>query len=232
MSELRQQRGHAPPAAIALWCAAMVCGCRPQGDTNGPPQHYDNPGEMIGVFEADERDAWQMPDKVVRSLAISDPAGVVADIGAGSGYFTRRLAYQVPEGRVYAVDVDGAFEDYILENRESWGTPNIEPHLALYEDPLLPPGQLDLVFTANTYAYIRDRAAYFSKVREALKPDGRLVVIDFRPDAAPPGNIAPDPKHRIAQQTAVSELAEAGFVLDREESFLPHQWFLILKRAP
>lgn len=185
---------------------------------------------MIAVFEDDGRDAWQQPEQVMRALQLSDRRAIVADVGAGSGYFTRRLAAEVPEGRVVAVDVDAEFEDYVRANRESWGTPNIEPHLALYDDPMLPDGELDLAFTANTYAYIRDRPAYFTKVFTALKPGGRLVVIDFRPDATPPDNVAPQPSHRIAKDVAVTELTQAGFSLLREETFLPHQWFLILQR--
>jgi SAM-dependent methyltransferase len=184
---------------------------------------------MIAVFEASERDAWQLPDRVVRALPLSGKSAVVADIGAGSGYFTRRLAAEVPDGRVYAVDVDGEFEDYLLEHREAWGTPNIEPHLAIYDDPMLPAGEIDLVFTANTYAFIRDRVGYFGKVRTALRADGRLAIIDFRPDASPPGNIAPAPEHRVPRDTALDELQKAGFELEREETFLPHQWFLVLK---
>ena len=184
---------------------------------------------MIAVFEDEQRDDWQKPDEVVRAIAIDDRGATVADIGSGSGYFTRRLALEVPEGRVYAVDVDGEFEDHLRANREAWGTPNIEPHLALYDDPLLPEGEVDLVFTANTYAYIRDRTAYFTKVRQALKPDGRLVVIDFRPDATPPDGMAPQASHRVARDGALAELEQAGFVLDREETFLAHQWFLVLQ---
>ena len=214
--------------ASILVSVAAIAACHPQG-TAGPPQHYEDPDAMIGVFEADERDAWQLPDRVVRSLAITDQGAIVADVGAGSGYFTRRLAAEVPKGRVYAVDVDGAFEDHILANREAWGTPNIEPHLALYDDPMLPQGELDLVFTANTYAYIRDRVAYFTKVRQALKPGGRLVVIDFRPGAQAPGGVAPEDKFRITRDVAVGELEQAGFVLDHEETYLPHQWFLVLQ---
>lgn len=187
---------------------------------------------MIEVFEDSERDAWQMPDEVVRALPLPRRDATVADIGAGSGYFTRRLAAEVPEGRVYAVDVDGEFEDYLLANREAWGTPNIEPHLAMYDDPMLPSGGIDLVFAANTYAYIRDRVGYFDKVRSALRADGRLVLIEFRPDANPPGSIAPDPEHRVSREAALAELAEAGFTLEREETFLPHQWFLVLKPTP
>jgi predicted methyltransferase len=204
--------------------------CHPTG--SGPPQHYDDPKAMIDVFESSERDAWQEPDKVVRALPIPARNLVIADIGAGSGYFTRRLAARVPEGRVYAVDVDGEFADYLLEHREAWGTPNIEPHLAMYDDPMLPGGEIDLVFTANTYAYIRDRVAYFSKIRAALKPGGRLAVIDFRPDAQVPAHVAPEPRYRIAQDAAARELELAGFRVVDQPSFLKSQWFLVLEPKP
>ncbi len=187
---------------------------------------------MIAVFEDADRDQWQLPDQVVRALSLNDKRAVVADIGAGSGYFTRRLAAEVPEGRVYAVDVDGEFEDYLLEHREEWGTPNIEPHLAIYDDPMLPGAALDVVFTANTYAYIRNRVDYFGKVHAALKPQGRLVIIEFRPDGTPPGDIAPAPQHRVSRDAALEELSRAGFTLAHEETFLPHQWFLILQPSP
>lgn len=212
--------------------APLLASCRTGGPGSGPPQHYDDPAAMIAVFEEPERDAWQLPDRVVRALPFPSKSAVVADIGAGSGYFTRRLAAEVPDGRVYAVDVDGKFEDYLLEHREAWGTPNIQPHLAIYEDPMLPAGEIDLVFTANTYAFIRKRVGYFSKVRTALSAEGRLAIIEFRPDASPPGNIAPAPEHRIGREQAIAELEKAGFTLEREETFLPYQWFLVLKPTP
>jgi SAM-dependent methyltransferase len=216
---------------LAAWLAAwpLLTACPRKGPTGGPPQHYEDPKAMIAVFEDSDRDAWQLPDRVVRALPLPSRSAVVADIGAGSGYFTRRLAAEVPDGRVFAVDVDGEFEDYLLEHREGWGTPNIQPHLAIYDDPMLPAGELDLVFTANTYAFIRDRVGYFGKVRTALSAEGRLAIIDFRPDASPPGNIAPAPEYRVARETALDELQKAGFTLEREETFLPHQWFLILQ---
>jgi len=198
---------------------------------NGPPQHYEDPKEMIKVFEDQERDSWQQPDKVVRALPIERRDAVVADIGAGSGYFTRRLAQRVPEGRVYAVDVDGEFADYMLEHREGWGTPNIEPQLAMYDDPMLPAGELDLVFTANTYAYIRDRVGYFTKVRAALKAGGKLAVLDFSPEAEVAQHMAPDPKFRVSRDQAVEELGRAGFKVVDEPTFLTKQWFLVLEPA-
>ncbi|MBX7080361.1 MAG: class I SAM-dependent methyltransferase [Nannocystaceae bacterium] len=205
--------------------------CR-RGGGGGPPQHYEDPKAMIAVFEAANRDPWQQPDRVVKALPIDRRDMVLADIGAGSGYFTRRLAARVPEGRVFAVDVDGEFADYLLAHREQWGTPNIEPRLAMYEDPMLPVGELDLVFTANTYAYIRDRVAYFRKVREALRPGGRLVVIDFLPQAQVPATMAPDPRYRVARDAAVRELELAGFRVVDEPNFLALQWFLVLEPTP
>jgi SAM-dependent methyltransferase len=222
----RRARAWALPVLASV---PLLAACPRGGAGTGLPQHYEDPKAMIAVFEDSERDAWQLPDRVVRALPFASKSAVVADIGAGSGYFTRRLAAEVPDGRVYAVDVDGELEDYLLEHREAWGTPNIQPHLAIYDDPMLPARELDLVFTANTYAFIRDRVGYFSKVRAALTADGRLAIIDFRPEATPPGNIAPAPEHRVSREAALGELQQAGFELEREESFLPHQWFLVLK---
>ncbi len=184
---------------------------------------------MIERFEDPQRDEWQQPDQVVAALPLESKSATVADIGAGSGYFTRRLAMRVPEGRVYAVDVDGEFEDYLLENREAWGTPNIEPHLAHYDDPMLPEAALDLVFAANTYAYIRSRIPYFTRVRKTLTPTGHLALLDFRPSATAPAGIAPAPEYRVGAEQAKRELAQAGFEVVKEEEFLPHQWFLVLR---
>jgi predicted methyltransferase len=213
-----------------LLCAAVAGGCAGRSDTL--PQHYADPTAMIEVFEDPARDSWQLPDRVIRALPIPSNAATIADIGAGSGYFTRRLAREVPGGKVYAVDVDDRFQRYLIEQREAWGTPNIEPHLAHYEDPLLPSAEIDLVFTCNTYPYIRERVAYFRKVRDALRPGGALVVIHYRPDATPPDDSAPEPKFRIDEPTTLAELEAAGFVLDRQETFLPHQYLFVFRPAP
>jgi predicted methyltransferase len=212
-------------AALGLY---LACQTRP----DQLPQHFPDPQAKIVEFEAGSREAWQMPDRVVRSLGISSKAAVIADIGAGSGYFSRRLAAQVPEGRVYAVDVDDAFQQFILQNRESWGTPNIEPRLAFYDDPALPDGEIDLVFLSNTYPYIRERAVYLQRIHQALRPGGRVAIVDFRQGAKPPPEAAaPDPKHRLSAEEVRAEMQQAGFVFEREETYLPHQYFLIFTPA-
>ena len=125
------------------------------------------------------RDGWQQPQRVVESLDLR--AGQhVADLGAGGGYFTFDLADAVtPEGTVYAVDVDPDMADYLRDRAAESGYPNVQVVLAEYDDPLLPAGQVDLIFTCNTYHHFQDRAAYFERAGRALRPDGRVAIIEF-----------------------------------------------------
>lgn len=192
---------------------------------------YDDPKKALAEMDDARRDAWLMPDKVVRALQIPAKDGIIADIGAGSGYFSRRLAAEVPAGTVYAVDIDDEFRGYIEQNRESWGTPNIEPHLAFADDPALPEKGIDYVFVSNTYPYLRARVNYFKKIRMALKPGGQLAIINFKPDADVPDNTAPAREFRTTREAVIAELQQAGFVVAREETFLPYQYFLIFKQA-
>lgn len=218
-----------PPILWALAAALGATACRKEAVAD---MDYDDPKQAIAAMEDTQREAWEMPDQIVRTLKITAKDAVIADIGAGSGYFSRRLAAEVPAGKVYAVEIDDEFRAYIESQREGWGTPNIEPHLAFYDDPALPESAVDLVFVANTYAYLRGRVDYFRKVRRALKPGGRLAIIDFRPDAAAPEQFAPDPKYRVPPEAVIAELARAGFALEREETFLPYQYFLVFQVAP
>lgn len=219
-------------ALVALALLALP-GCEPKNGDTALPQHYADKEAALKRFDDPERDAWAMPDRVVDALPIEAPDLTVADIGAGSGYFSRRIAKKVPDGKVYAVDVDTDFKRHIEAHRDEWGTPNIEPRLAVYENPLLPVGEIDLVFVSNTYAYIRDRVAYFKAVHGALKDRGRLAVIDFRQDAScEAASTCPDPAQRVGKEAALRELAEAGFTLETEHDFLPHQYFLVLKKNP
>ena len=224
-----------PPALLRALClgtavlAGLSAGCRRTELV--ADMDYDDPKKVLADMDDARRDAWLMPDKVVRALQISAKDGVVADIGAGSGYFSRRLAAEVPAGTVYAVDIDDEFRGYIESNREGWGTPNIEPHLAFPDDPALPEKGIDYVFVSNTYPYLRDRVNYFKKVRNALKPGGQLAIVNFKPDADVPDNTAPAREFRTSREAVIAELQQSGFALAREETFLPYQYFLIFKQA-
>lgn len=215
--------------ASALVSLLALAACH--GGNGGLPQHYEDKDAALARLEDPARDTWAKPDEVVAALPIDRPDFVIADIGSGSGYFTRRLAKRVPEGKVYAIDVDKDLKKYIEDHRDEWGTPNIETRLAMYENPLLPSGGIDMVFVSNTYAFIRDRDTYFTAVHHALKPGGYLAIIDFRKEAA--CDAVEDPpkvEQRTPRADVVSQLGGVGFALVDEKDFLPHQYFLVFKR--
>lgn len=124
------------------------------------------------------RDRWQQPERVVESLRIR-PGDHVVDLGAGGGYFTFRLADAVgPTGRVYAVEIDEERAQTLERERREGGFSNVEVILARPDDPLLPDGEIDLVFLCNAYHHIEDRAGYFDRLRVDLKRDGRVAIVD------------------------------------------------------
>jgi SAM-dependent methyltransferase len=214
--------------------ALLVClslACESPNATSAPidAEHQHS----LERLESPERNAWAKPDEVVAALPLDRRDMDVADIGAGSGYFTRRIAKRVPEGKVFAVDVDGTYKHYIRDNREAWGCPNIETRLALYENPLLPEDSLDLVFLSNTYRYIQDREQYFSGVHASLRSGGRLAIVAFAAgaDCNAIGEDCPANEDRVAASQVESELSGAGFVLETAHDFLPYQYLLIFARA-
>ncbi|HET6303193.1 MAG TPA: methyltransferase domain-containing protein [Myxococcota bacterium] len=126
------------------------------------------------------RDRWQHPERVVESLRIR-PGDHVVDLGAGWGYFTFRLADAVgPAGRVYAVEIDEERARSLERAAREGGFSNVEVILAKPGDPLLPDGEIDLVFLCNAYHHIQDRVDYFDRLRVDLKRDGRVAIVDGR----------------------------------------------------
>ena len=172
-----------------------------------------------------------MPDKVVGALTLSGAPLEIVDLGAGSGYFTRRLAQQNPKGRVLALDVDSRFRQYIEEHKVQWGTPNIETRLVVDSNPLLPDANIDLVFLSNTYRYLPDRRAYFQSLFPSLKPGGRVAVIEFRTNVDCSA-IAECPENdtRVPKDVAIQEMKDAGFKLDAEHEFLPYQYYVVFMK--
>lgn len=180
------------------------------------------------AYQGVNRDAWQQPEKVVASLEIK-PGTVVADLGSGGGYFTFRLARAVGSaGKVYAVDVDPDMVDLIAKAAHDNATGNVEPILAKPNDPMLPKAGVDLVFTSNTYHHIGDRVAYFEKLRQALRPAGRVAIIDFDRRGWLEGLFS----HYTPSEFIKREMAQAGYALEREFDFLDRQSFLVFKPKP
>ncbi len=192
------------------------------------PHRFQSADEWAKAFDDPARDAWQKPDQVVAALALADDA-VVADIGSGTGYFAMRLARAVPKGKVFGVDVEPDMARYLRERAAREGLPNVVSLLSPVDDPRLPE-PVDLVLVVNTVHHIEGRSAYFAKVRGALKPGGRVVIVDFKLGDLPVG---PPAAMRLAPATVTAELAAAGLVAQSlDEATLPYQYIASYVAGP
>jgi SAM-dependent methyltransferase len=175
------------------------------------------------VFDDPERDAWQKPHEVIRALA-PKPDAIVADIGAGTGYFSVRFAHMLPKGRVYGVDTEPDMVRYLAERANKAGLKNVTALAGAPDDPRLPE-PADLIVLVNVYHHVENRERYFRRLQKALKPGGRLAVIDFRMDSP----VGPPRSARIEPERVKAELKRAGYELAQEHAFLPHQYFLVFE---
>jgi len=189
-----------------------------------PGHSFEDVDRWVAAFESPERERRQKPDEVVAALKL-EPSARVADIGAGTGYFTRRFAKASGAGTVFAVDLEPNMLRYIARRARTEGQKNIVTVLALPDSPMLPPGSVDLIFICNTIHHIENRAAYYPILRESLAPGGRLVIVDFRKDAEL--EEGPPPEMRLDRMEMEGELSKAGFRLAEEHDFLPDQYFVV-----
>jgi SAM-dependent methyltransferase len=203
-----------------------------QGQPQKPPstpdhmQHrFDDPAKFSKSFDDPARDAWQMPDRVIASLNLTRSASV-ADVGAGTGYFTVRLARVSPAVTVYAADIEPNMVAHLKERaaREKLG--NVVPVLAAAASPNLPK-PVDLILIVDTYHHIAARPAYFRELRKSLNAGGRIAIVDFRKDA-PDG---PPAHFRFTPEQIEAEMKQAGYTLSQSLDFLPRQHFLIFQPA-
>ncbi len=179
------------------------------------------------VYEGFGRDDWQQPEAVVDALALPQGARV-ADLGAGGGYFTYRLADAVgPDGRVYAVDIDEGMLDYLRERSEEEGVLNVEVVRAEPDDPRLPEASVDLIFSCNTYHHLSDRVAYFAGARSALRPGGRIAIVELERK----GWLQWVFPHSTERAQIVAEMEQAGYQLAEGHDFLSRQSFLVFDVA-
>lgn len=189
--------------------------------------HSSKFDELVDRFESNERDAYQEPEKVIEFLSITKGMTVM-DLGAGTGYFSFKFANAGAD--VIAADVNDQFQEYIKDKRDSLG---ISPDkIALrkveYDDPLLGEGEVDKVVIVNTYHHIEDRKSYFAKVKNGLKEDGELVVIDFIKKDIPYG---PPVKMKLSADEVVEELKEAGYTLiEVNDELLKYQYIIRAKK--
>jgi SAM-dependent methyltransferase len=180
-------------------------------------------------FDDPSRDEWQRPEAVLDFIGLA-PDALVADLGAGTGYFAMRLARRVPRGRVLANDIEPDMVRYLGERAAKEGLENVVPVRGSPEDPALPEA-VDVAFMCNVYHHLEDPEGYFRRLAAQLRPGGRVIVVDFEKDA--PSDVpGPPPELRVARDVLVADLARAGFELVRADGdVLPHQYIVELRLA-
>ena len=185
------------------------------------------PPEDLGLRQAPDRDQWQKPDQIMDTLGIAN-GSVVADLGAGGGWFTLRFARRVgPNGRVYAEDIQRQMLEALGRRVQRENLSNVIPVLGTATDPRLPPG-LDAVLIVDAYHEMNDPVTLLRNVGSSLKSYGRLGVVDFNADAGGPG---PSANRRVDPDAIIKAAAAAGFQLIAREAVVPFQFLLVFGRS-
>ncbi len=198
-------------------------GTGPGRDRHGNPEDFEH---YLARLVDPERDAWQKPDEVVRALGLREGAGACA-LGAGPGGVALRLARAVgPRGRVHAIDVEPRMIELLRARAREAGVENVNAILAPGGEPALPPEPCDAILVVNTFHHFPDGAAALRRLATALAPGGILSNVDFHGGELPVG---PPPDHRVPREAFLGAAAAAGLEVVREETFLPYQYFVILR---
>lgn len=192
-------------------------------DRHGNPEDFDR---FLAKLEDPERLAWQKPDEVVAALELP-PGAVACDLGAGPGYFAIRMAKAVgPTGRVHAVDVEPRMLEVLERRIREAGASNVVPHLAKDGDAA-PPEPCDLVLLVNAFHHFPDGAGTLRRLASTLKPGGRIANVDFREGELPVG---PPPEYKVSREAFLAAADAAGLEVAAEKTFLPYQYFVLLRR--
>jgi SAM-dependent methyltransferase len=190
-----------------------------------PSSGEGNFESLIADYENKDRGIWQKPNMVISLLGDLENK-TVADIGAGTGYFTFRI---VPKAKkVIGIDIDPRFISFLDSMKvrlpETYRT-RFEPRLAKPNDPLLKPGEADAVVIVNTYAYIENRVQYLRTLIKGISPGGRVLIIDFKKNNLPVG---PPDEYKVALSQVEKELVTAGFKIEKiDKDALDYQYIVI-----
>jgi ubiquinone/menaquinone biosynthesis C-methylase UbiE len=189
---------------------------------------------VMGIGGADwlvrsERESEEAPDTALDAIGIRK-GSVVADIGAGVGYFTWRLAERAgPAGKVYANDIQPAMLERLKKNMTARGLANVETVLGTEDDPRLPPDRIDLVLLVDVYHEFSEPQKMLQRIRQSLKADGRLVLLEYRKEDP---TIPIRAEHKMSVQEVKAEVEPEGYRLDKTLEVLPRQHILIFRKAP
>jgi ubiquinone/menaquinone biosynthesis C-methylase UbiE len=180
-------------------------------------------------LDRNERESEEHPDQALDALNLKRGM-VVGDVGAGTGYMSLKMSKRVgPSGKVYAEDIQPEMLRMLRQNAANAHVSNVETVLGTETDPKLPPGQLDLILLVDVYHEFSQPQKMVRRMREALKPDGRLVLLEYRKEDP---NVPIRPEHKMSVQEVKTEIEAEGFKMDQVIETLPRQHILILKKAP
>jgi SAM-dependent methyltransferase len=180
----------------------------------------------IGWLERDEREKEEAPSRAIAAIDLK-PTDVIADIGAGSGYYSFRISPKVPQGKVIAVDIQQEMLDFLHKKSAELKITNVEPHLGAIDDVKLPAASIDAALMVDAYHEFSHPREMLASLRSALKPGGRIFLLEFR---------AEDPKvpikalHKMTEAQARLEFEGAGFRFVSNLRPLPWQHFMIFER--
>ena len=198
---------HKAPFGLAFGCAG---------------HHHDGSAEQWTHLDDPGRDEWQRPDVVVAATSLTN-GHVVADVGAGTGYFEAHLSRVVgASGKVLALDVNPNLVLHMQQRCHGAGLNNVEARVSQHDDPGLAPGSVDRVLIVDLWHHLLDRVAYGRKLRAALRHEGRLLVVDRGADSAH----APPAEMRISVEAVIGELEAAGFAARGLPRALPRQFMV------
>ena len=210
--------------ALVLWPAGLAAQDAVKRDSQKMHRLHNDPKAYIGALEDPKRDAYQKPHEVLTALNLK-PGEVIADIGAGSGYFTFRIAHHVgAKGKVFAVDVSPDMIRHMNRRIRDSKAANVVSVLAEPNDPLLGERSIDRFFICNVWHHVENPTKYLSMMKKMLKPGGEIVMIDFHKKELPFG---PPLEMKIAREDLLKQMEANGFRVTKEHTFLPYQYFLV-----
>jgi ubiquinone/menaquinone biosynthesis C-methylase UbiE len=187
------------------------------------------PPENLNQLEGPDRDAWQRPDQIMDALQLGE-GSVVADLGAGGGWFTVRLSRHVgPNGHVYAEDIQPQMIEAIDRRILREGAKNVTTIHGTADDPKLPAGALDAVLIVDAYHEIEHPVVLLRNVGTSLKPTGVVAIVNFKKDGGGPG---PSMEERVDPEKVIADASAAGLELRKRENFLRYEYMLTFGRPP
>ncbi|MEX1197333.1 MAG: class I SAM-dependent methyltransferase [Pseudohongiellaceae bacterium] len=182
--------------------------------------------QAAGWLERPQREQEELPDQVVANMEL-EPDDVVADIGAGTGYFSFRLAERVPEGRVLAVDIQQEMLDLIEQRAQEEDVDNVEPVLGRVDDPRLPENAVDAVLMVDAYHEFSHPWEMMNGIVQSLKPGGRVVLLEYREEDP---RVPIRPLHKMSEEQVVREMLVFDLEWDATLDFLPWQHMMIFSK--